>query len=134
MSAQSDYELAQSMGDHTAETQRLYALCLGQRGMQLDQSGDLVGADSFYTAAIGIAPTESTLFNRAFLRQRTGRMEEAIQGFKAVLAVNPQQAQAAAAAGTLLVQGGRYDEAIPLLGLAAQLTPNQADVNYNAGE
>ena len=57
-----------------------------------------------------------------------------LRSLQAVLSINPQQSQAAAAAGTLLVQLGRYEESIPLLALAAQLSPNQADVNYNAGE
>lgn len=46
MSAQSDYELAQSMGDTSPETRRQYAACLVQRGTQLDQAGDLAGEDA----------------------------------------------------------------------------------------
>ena len=86
-----------------------------------------------YTTALSIEATESALFNRAYLRQRQGRFPEAVEGFQAVLAANPQHAQAAAAAGTLLVQLGRHEEAVPLLAAAANLRPTQADIMFNAG-
>ena len=86
-----------------------------------------------YSAALSIESSESALFNRAYLRQRQGRLPEAVEGFQAVLATNPQHAQAAAAAGTLLVQLGRTDEAVPLLTMAATMRPDQADIMFNAG-
>ena len=51
LSAQSDYELAQSMGDESQDTMRQYAACLVQLGMQLDQAGDLAGADRLVIVA-----------------------------------------------------------------------------------
>ena len=46
MSAQSDYELARSMGDSSQETALMYALSLGQHAIHLDQTGNLQAADA----------------------------------------------------------------------------------------
>lgn len=39
------------MGDESQDTMRQYAACLVQLGMQLDQAGDLAGADRLVIVA-----------------------------------------------------------------------------------
>lgn len=68
------------------------------------------------------------------MRQRQGKLPEAVAGFQAVISRNPTHAEATAAAGTLLVQLGRHAEAVPLLAAAAAQRPDQAEIMFNCGE
>jgi tetratricopeptide (TPR) repeat protein len=131
--AVTDYDKARSLGDESHETKRLQAIALSQRAVELDKEGDLVRAEKYYDQAIEFEGTESRLFNRAFLYMRTGRTDKAIEGYKQVTAMAPQNFQARAALGTLLLQRENFAEAIPVLKEASALQPGAADITFNLG-
>lgn len=131
--AVADYQQARSLGDESHETKRLQAIALSQRAVELDKEGDLVKAEKYYDLAIEFEGTESRLFNRAFLYMRTGRTEKAIEGYKQVTQMAPQNFQARAALGTLLLQREDFSSAIPVLKEASALQPNAADITFNLG-
>jgi tetratricopeptide (TPR) repeat protein len=127
------YEQALGLGDASPETRRLQAIALSQRAVELDKEGDLAKAEAYYNKAIDFEATESRLFNRAFLYMRTGRTDEAIEGYKAVAAMSPANFQARAALGTLLLQREAFADAIPALKEAEELNPSAADITFNLG-
>lgn len=129
----SDYEAARTKGDTSAETQRLYAIALSQRAVELDKSGDYNAAEDYYSRAIDLEATESRLFNRAFLHMRTGKTDDAISGFRKVISLSSGNFQARAALGTLLLQKEAFEEAASSLKAAAELKDDQADVVFNLG-
>ena len=110
-----------------------YGFALSQLGVQLDHAGDLVGAERLYDMSIAIDPAENRLSNRALLYMRTGRTELAIDGYLEIVKMNPLNAQAHAACGTLCMQLARYEQAAGLLNRAVELAPGELDVRYNLG-
>lgn len=128
-----DYETAHKLGDRSAETQRLYAIALSQRAVELDKSGDFAVAEDYYTRAIDVEATESRVFNRAFLFMRAGKTDDAIAGFKQVADMAPANFQARAALGTLLLQKESFEDAAASLSAAADMKPDQSDVVFNLG-
>lgn len=107
--ALADYDAAHALGDNTAETNRLHAIALSQRAVELDKAGDAAGAESLYDRAIAIEATEARIFNRAFLFMRTGRTPDAIEGFRHVLRVNPEHYQVRAFPALLGCEFGRCE-------------------------
>jgi tetratricopeptide (TPR) repeat protein len=86
-----------------------------------------------YDASIAIEPAESRLSNRALLYLRTGRSELAVEGYRAVIRINPANSQAHTAAGTICLQLGRYADACELLERAVELNPSESDIRFNLG-
>ena len=64
--------------------------------------------------------------NRATLDQRRGRSAEAIAAFEACVARHPGYAPAQAGLGFALRDARRYDEAVPILRRACELSPENA--------
>lgn len=63
-------------------------------------------------------------YDLGFVYAQTNRQDEAVKAFRKSIAIDPSIEQPQAALGTLLVQLGRNDEAIPYLAKAAELKPN----------
>ena len=64
--------------------------------------------------------------NRATLDQRRGRSAEAIAAFEGCVARHPGYAPAQAGLGFALRDARRYDEAVPILRRACELSPENA--------
>jgi Flp pilus assembly protein TadD len=63
-------------------------------------------------------------YDLGFVYSQTNRSEQAITSFKRSVAIDPSIDQTQAALGTLLLQLGRNEEAIPYLAKAAELKPS----------
>ncbi len=134
--AVAQYEAARELGDASAETSSLYGSALAARAVELDKEGDYAAAEAMYSAALAQESTERRLFNRGFLHMRLGGSSgatKAIKDFRAALKLNPKQASACAALGTLLLQASEWAEAAAVLTTAAQQSPDNTDVLYNLG-
>ncbi len=129
------YERVVKHESASPQVQQLYAIALSQVAVAADKAGDLSRAEELYSKAIAIDATSTRLFNRAFLFMRTERVDEAIDGFAAVLSADSTNIKARAALGTLLLQQQRFEEAVQHLRLASKGSKGEefADVTYNLG-
>lgn len=118
-----------------ATVRKLYGVALSQQAVAEDTAGNLEAAEELYSKAIAIDATHTRLFNRAFLFMRVGKLDDAVEGFRQVVEVQPDNTKARAALGTLLLQQGKYEMAIPHLQVAASASSGEdfVDVAYNLG-
>ena len=73
------------------------------------------------------------ILEAAVAHHRAGRAEVALEGYRRVLSVEPENVDALNLGGVALVQAGDIDEALRLLERAVALAPERADVHYNLG-
>jgi protein O-GlcNAc transferase len=78
-------------------------------------------------------PNVARIFDEAVALHRAGRLSEAEQRYKTLLAGEPAHADAAGLLGTLYAQQDRYDEAAQLMGLSLRINPQQPAVLNNRG-
>lgn len=87
------------------------------------------------TPAVRAAPTDSAAarIEAAKAALGTGRTDDAIANFRAALAIEPGNAVAHNALGSLLNSAGRYAEALPHALAAVAADPRNGRYRYNAG-
>ncbi|RMD48575.1 MAG: tetratricopeptide repeat protein, partial [Alphaproteobacteria bacterium] len=89
------------------------------------QAGDLAGAEAALAPLLRRAPGEAVLWHlRGILCQLQGRLEEAINAFRAALARNPALAAARGNLGTALAALERHEEAVRELEAALAADPS----------
>ncbi len=76
----------------------------------------------------------NTLFRTASMHHQAGRTGDAESGYREVLRLQPDHADALHLLGLTLAQTGRPDEALPLLARAAKLAADRPDIHANRGE
>lgn len=74
------------------------------------------------------------LLQIALEHHRGGRLRRAEEGYRSVLAQDPQNTEAAHWLGVLMLQAGRADEAMPLLEQACASSPQDAAYSHNLGQ
>lgn len=74
------------------------------------------------------------LLQIALEHHRNGRLRQAESGYRALLGIDPQNAEAAHWLGVLIFQAGRADEAVPLLERATEAKPEDAAFWHNLGQ
>jgi predicted TPR repeat methyltransferase len=72
-------------------------------------------------------------YDRGLLHHRAGRLEEAQAGYRKVLQLQPEHADALHMLGVIAYQGGQHDEALSLILRAGKLMPPNAGVYTNLG-
>ncbi|HEX4125192.1 MAG TPA: tetratricopeptide repeat protein [Tepidisphaeraceae bacterium] len=75
----------------------------------------------------------SDLLSIAIEHHRAGRLGQAEEGYRAMLAQSPEDAEALHLLGVLAEQVGRYGDAVGLLERAAKLRPGDAAIAFNLG-
>jgi predicted TPR repeat methyltransferase len=73
------------------------------------------------------------LLHIAMEHHRAGRLRQAEEGYRALLAKSPEDVEALHMLGVLAEQVGRAGDALPLLERAAKLRPMDAAIAYNLG-
>ena len=96
-------------------------------------AGDLAAALSLYETAIQVG-TDETIARRGLAAAllQSGRAMEAIPHLRAVLAVNPRDAQAHNNLGVALTQQDDFNEALLHFEEAVRLNPEYADARQNS--
>jgi len=79
-------------------------------------------------------PFFGNLLQAALQHHQAGRLAQAEQIYRQVLAKDPKNADALHFLGVIAAQGGRHDVAVDLIGRAAGLKPLDPDVFYNLGK
>jgi SAM-dependent methyltransferase len=82
-----------------------------QRGLKLFKEGQYEGALREFARALGEAETSERWNDWATVQVALNRAEEAVEGFRRALEIDPIHAQAAASLGGLLLKLKRYGEA-----------------------
>jgi tetratricopeptide (TPR) repeat protein len=97
------------------------------RGQQLMQRGDLDAAEREYTNAIRLCPTEPNChYNRAVLRIKQRRLDEAIDDLQQATELAPQDAQLHNKLGVTLRLAQRYTESMASCDESIRLQPENA--------
>ncbi len=76
---------------------------------------------------------EQTYFNFAVTQMKNNNLEMAIDYFKKVLKLNPNNYRAMNNIGAIYVREGKYDESITILEQALKINPNYFEAMLNAG-
>ena len=71
--------------------------------------------------------------HQALAHHQAGRVAEAEQLYRQILAVQPNHVEAMHMAGVIASQAGRHDEAVALIGKVVQLAPRFAQAHSNLG-
>lgn len=74
------------------------------------------------------------VFRLGVIAEKAGRMEEAVEHYRAALAADPDQAKARINLGTLLARSGNLSEARPLLERGVELDPLSGIGHQNLGQ
>ncbi|EKE67205.1 putative O-linked N-acetylglucosamine transferase, SPINDLY family protein, partial [Oceanibaculum indicum P24] len=96
-------------------------------------------AEAFILAAEGQGPAPANpevqkLLAAALAHHQAGRLPEAEQGYKQVLSLDAQNADAHHLFGVLAYQVGRFDIAVQLIGVAVKQRPQEVEFLANMGE
>jgi protein O-GlcNAc transferase len=84
---------------------------------------------------LNISPQNTTqLMQAGYAHHMAGRLQEAEQLYRQVLALDPNHAEACHLLGALACQLKQYDAAIPLMSRAVELNPRHAIFRSNFGE
>ncbi len=138
------FEAAQELGDKSEGTRRLYGNALSLRATALTNEGETSAAEALLDAAIAIEPTETRLFNRAFIshtaalkadeKTATSKfIKKALGDLRAVLRMNKAHPTAHRLLGVLLVRVGDWDAARVALISAIATDPSSTQDLYNLG-
>ncbi|MBK8063866.1 MAG: tetratricopeptide repeat protein [Betaproteobacteria bacterium] len=99
-------------------------------GFLLAEKGELEPALQAFEKALALDPGDAPARNIAFVLQRLGRHEDAIEGFKRTLEADDKVDRAWYGIGLSLCSLGRYEEAIERFTEAARLQPMNPYAGY----
>src|SRR5262249_17866769 len=71
---------------------------------------------------------------RGVTAHQAGRLDDALQSYRAALEIRPQDAEASSLCGLALLHSGKLDEALPLLQHAVDRAPGQNGFRLNLAE
>jgi tetratricopeptide (TPR) repeat protein len=92
------------------------------------------GSLSTPAASVAPAPVDADALARAaFAAHRSGNIDEAERGYRAALAIAPENPLVSHYLGVVLYQRNRLDEAIPLLERSAAARPQEPEFHNNLG-
>ena len=102
-------------------------------GYLYGEEGDFRTAEDYLTKAIALAPDAVSWFNLGYLRERRGRIEEAIEAFREAVRLDPQLDRAWYGLGLSEARLGRHAAAVAALEQAAVRQPRNPHVWYALG-
>jgi tetratricopeptide (TPR) repeat protein len=105
----------------------------GLLGSVLAALDERAGAERAYRRALQLAPTAETQYNLALLLHESGRLDEAIAGYRQAIALQPAFAAAHNNLANLLKGAGRHEEALAHYAEAVRSDPSLADACSNYG-
>ena len=133
-----DFEEAMKHGSkHSSDLMKVYALAVSLKGDQLLNSHRYHEAAEAYEKALSIGssdrPPAGVLFNHSLALLHSGKKDEALEGMKHVVEVDPKFFPAWAAMGLSFLQAEKYPLAIYNLEQALAIKPEEIDVAYHLG-
>ncbi|HZC66575.1 MAG TPA: winged helix-turn-helix domain-containing protein [Candidatus Dormibacteraeota bacterium] len=103
--------------------------------VQIDHDWDWQGAEISLQKAASLAPgSVGVLDHRAYLARTLGHVDEAIELYKQVIALDPLRANFHLSLGYQLFLAGRYDEAEAALSKAQELNPQLSSLHLTRGK
>ncbi len=97
------------------------------------ENGDMEEAMELYKQALEVRENTRSLFNLAQVYKATGQFDLAVPMYQRAIALNPNDAQAHAMLGGILLMQGKVDTAYESLVRAEELNKNMPSVYYNLG-
>jgi type IV pilus biogenesis/stability protein PilW len=105
-----------------------------ERGLQLQKSGDMSGAEDAYLRALKLDPDNARInANLAVLYEGQGRFQLAERHLRNAINVEPNNASARNNLGVVLYRMGNFDGALIEFNRALALDPKQLDAYTNKG-
>jgi tetratricopeptide (TPR) repeat protein len=104
------------------------------RGVALEERGDLAAAAAEYDQSIRIDPTfAESWWARANIRAGRSELREALSDYDEAIRLNPSEPKYRFNQGLALGDAGRWEDAVAALGEAIRLSPKFAEAYLNRG-
>jgi hypothetical protein len=108
------------------------SIALNNLGTALAQQGDVVGASTQFISALKVDPKDyDAWFNLALLNAKAGRLDQAVDGLKKVLEINPEFPDTYKAMGAVLILRGDTEKGINWTRRFLEMVPDDEEAKRN---